>query len=69
MSVSSAECRVSRKENGNFFTLFGLHSVSLVFPSSLDPRHSSFPHRCNRIRQNSDNLVQQFDSFLNNLFR
>ena len=38
--VPSVGCR--GKENGNLFTLFGLHSVSLVFHSTLDTlSHSS----------------------------
>jgi hypothetical protein len=76
------ECRVSGVEGkrtatsalSSFFALCGLtytrHSSLVPFRlSSLDSRHSSLPHRSNRTRQNSDNLVQQFDSFLNSLFR
>jgi hypothetical protein len=70
-----------RKENSNLSSLLVLCSLRSAFildtlpstlsascHSSLDSRHSFF-HRSNRTRQNSDNLVQQFDSFLNNLVR
>jgi hypothetical protein len=70
-----------RKLNRNTSSLSSLLSAPCIFTrhsfplpltpfclSSLDSRHSFF-HRSNRTRQNSDNLVQQFDSFLNNLFR
>ncbi len=77
---SSTEGR--RKVNRNTSSLSSLLSAPCIFTrhsfplplapfclSSLDSRHSSLPHRSNRTRQNSDNLVQQFDSFLNNLVR
>src|SRR5215510_6409664 len=60
--VMSTEGRVSRESrvctgNGKWSS-----------PRSLDTLHSFLLHRSNRTRQNSDNLVQQFESFLNNCF-
>src|SRR5947208_417429 len=77
VSNTSIEYRGSRVEGkrtatstlSSFFALCALHLHSTLFPRPFPPlvtRHSFF-HRSNRPGQNSDNLVQQFDSFLNNL--
>jgi hypothetical protein len=67
-SELSVECRVSSERKGH-----GAESRErklLFFPSSLDPfspdpRPSSLLfHRSNRARQNSDNLIDQFDSLV-----
>ena len=63
--MSRVGCR--GEENSNYSSLFVLHSVSLVFHSSLVPRHSSLAPRSNRTRQNSDDLVEQFDSLLDHV--